>query len=112
MRDGAKVSANFTVAGPAVLDSWPEVDNPDTTIDDAGTTVTDITVQGVAVSPAFDPDVFTYTANVVDPATVVKSDFEVVGPDAGDVRITKNGLVFTIEVASAPGDPVYTVTVS
>ena len=112
MRDGAKVSANFTVDGPAVLDAWPTVDNPDTTVDDEATTVTDITVQGVAVSPAFDPDVFTYTANVVDPATVVKSDFEVVGPDAGDVRITKNGLVFTIEVASAPGDPVYTVTVS
>ena len=112
MRDGAKVSKNLTVDGPAVAEPWPAVDNPDTTVDDSNHVVEGITVQDVAVSPTFAPGTYTYTADVADPASVTKSDIKVLGPDAGDVRITKNGLVFTIEVAGAPGDPVYTVTVS
>lgn len=112
MRNGVSQTVTLAVSGVATLDAWPAVDNPDNPADDVQNRVTDITVQGVAVSPAFAYNTYTYTANVTDPATVVKSDFDIVGPDAGDVKITKNGLVFTIEVASAPGDPVYTVTVS
>jgi len=112
MKDGATAEITLTVTGVAVLDAWPAVDNQDNEGDDLTNQVTGITVQGVAVSPTFDPAVFTYTANVVDPATVVKGDFEVFGPDAGDVTITKSGLVFTISVPSAAGDPVYTVTVN
>lgn len=117
MRDGATAEITLTVSGEAVLDAWPEVDDPSTTADDSMHRVTGIEVQGVPVTkvaPAtggFQYDVYTYEADVVDPATVTKSDIAVFGPDAGDVRITKSGLVFTIEVASAPGDPVYTVTV-
>jgi hypothetical protein len=112
MKDGATAELTLTVTGVAVLDAWPAVDNQDTTGDDDTNRVTGITVQGVPVSPTFVHDTYTYTANVVDPATVTKSDFEVFGPDAGDVTITKSGLVFTISVPSAEGDPVYTVTVN
>ena len=112
MRNGVSQSVTLAVSGIVTLNAWPNVDNQDTTADDVQNRVTDITVQDVAVSPAFAHDTYVYTANVTDPNTVTKSDFTIVGPDAGDVRITKNGLVFTIEVASAPGDPVYTVTVS
>lgn len=112
MKNGPFAELALTVSGEAVLDAWPATDNPDTTSDDVQNRVTNITVQGVAVSPTFAYNTYTYTANVVDPATVVKSDFVVTGPDAGDVTITKSGLVFTISVPSAPGDPVYTVTVS
>lgn len=111
MRDGAKQSITLTVSGIATLDAWPAVDNPDTAADDAANRVTGITVQGVPVSPAFAHDTYTYTADVADPASVTKSDIVVTGPDRGDVTITKSGLVFTITVNSAAGDPVYTVTV-
>jgi hypothetical protein len=112
MKDGATAELTLTVTGVAVLDAWPAVDNQDNPGDDNTNRVTGITVQGVPVSPTFVHDTYTYTANVVDPATVTKSDFEVFGPDAGDVTITKSGLVFTISVPSAEGDPVYTVTVN
>jgi len=112
MQDGARQSATLTVSGTPTLDAWPTVDNPDTAADDDANRVTGITVQGVPVSPTFVYTTTTYTADVADPASVTKTDFEVFGPDAGDVKITKNGLVFTIAVPSAAGDPVYTVTVS
>lgn len=112
MRDGVRQSVTLAVSGAVVLDSWPTVDNPDTTADDVQNRVTGITVQGVSVSPTFVYNTYTYTADVVDPATVTKADFKVFGPDAGDVTITKAGLVFTITVNSAAGDPVYTVTVN
>jgi len=110
-KDGPYQTVTLAVTGTPTLDAWPAVDNPDTTADDAANRVTGITVQGVAVSPSFVYTTTTYTADVTDPTTVTKSDFDVQGPDAGDVKITKNGLVFTIAVPSAAGDPVYTVTV-
>jgi len=112
MQNGPSQTITLAVAGTPTLDAWPAVDNPDTAGDDAAHRVTGITVQGVAVSPAFDPAVTTYTADVPDLANVAKSDVQVQGPDAGDVKITKAGNVFTISVPSAAGDPVYTVTVS
>lgn len=112
MHDGPKQSITLAVSGTATLDAWPAVDNPDTTADDAANRVTGITVQGVPVSPTFVYTTTTYTADVTDPASVTKADIDVAGPDAGDVTITKSGLVFTIKVNSAAGDPVYTVTVS
>jgi hypothetical protein len=95
-----------------VLEAWPSVDNPDTVSDDVQNRVTAISVAGVPVVPAFAYGTFTYTADIADPSTVAKSDVVVSGPDTGDVKITKAGNVFTISVPSAPGDPVYTVTVS
>ena len=112
MQNGARQSITLAVTGIATLDAWPAVENPDTPADDAQYRVTGITVQGVAVSPTFAYGTTTYTADVADPSTVTKSDIDVQGPDAGDVKITKNGNVFTISVPSATGDPVYTVTVS
>jgi hypothetical protein len=112
MQNGAKQSVTLAVSGTPTLDAWPSVDNQDTTADDTANRVTGITVQGVAVSPTFVYNTYTYTADVTDPASVTKSDIVVAGPDAGDVQITKSGLVFTIKVFSAAGDPVYTVTVS
>ena len=118
MLDGARQSVTLTVEGIATLDAWPNADNPDTTADDETYQVKGITVQGVAVTQTAAPgqpfvyNVYDYTADVSDPATVTKTDIVVDGPDAGDVKISKNGLVFTITVHSAAGDPVYTVTVS
>jgi len=112
MQNGKSASITLTVSGPVVLEAWPAVDNPDTTADDVQNRVTGITVAGVAVSPTFAYNTYTYTADIADPSTVTKSDVKVFGADAGDVKITKSGNVFTITVASAPGDPVYTVTVS
>jgi hypothetical protein len=113
MRDGARQSVTLAVTGTVVLDAWPTVDNPDTAADNASNVVTGITIQGVAVSPAFDPDVFTYTANVAD-LPVDEDDVEVTadGIDAGDIAITVEGNTVTVEAAGAAGDPVYTVTVS
>jgi len=111
MQNGPYQEVTLAVTGTPTLDAWPAVDNPDTTADDAANRVTGITVQGVAVSPTFVYTTTTYTADVADPATVTKSDFDVQGPDAGDVKITKSGNVFTVSVPSAAGDPVYTVTV-
>jgi len=110
-KDGPYQTVTLAVTGTPTLDAWPAVDNPDTAADDAANRVTGITVQGVAVSPSFVYTTTTYTADVADPSTVTKSDFDVQGPDAGDVKITKSGNVFTIAVPSAAGDPVYTVTV-
>jgi hypothetical protein len=113
MRDGASATATYTVTGPAVLDAWPNVDNPDTTGDNADHQVTGISIQGVAVSPAFDPAVFTYTADVPT-LPVTEEDVEVTanGLDSGDILISVDGNTVTVEAAGASGDPVYTITVS
>jgi hypothetical protein len=111
MIDGEYAEIVLTVSGLAVLDAWPNVDNPDTAGDDTTNQVTGIEVKGVAVAPAFEFDTYTYTVTVPG-GTAEKADFDVFGPDAGDVKIAKAGAVFTITVASAAGDPVYTVTVS
>lgn len=104
MRNGETSTAALTVSGPVVLEAWP-----------ATGTVTGITVKGVAVSPAFDPAVTTYTVTVPG-GSAAKSDVKVTtsGIDQGDLAIaTKDaGKTVTVEAASAAGDPVYTVTVS
>ena len=112
MANAPKQTVTLAVSGTPTLDAWPAVDNPDTTGDDAANRVTNITVAGVAVSPSFVYTTTAYTADVPDPSVITKSDIQVTGPDAGDVKITKAGNVFTISVPSAAGDPVYTVTVS
>ncbi|WNT44584.1 major capsid protein [Arthrobacter phage Tillums] len=113
MRDGARQSVTLAVTGTVVLDAWPAVDNPDTAVDDASNVVTGITIQGVAVSPTFDPGVFTYTANVAD-LPVDEDDIVVTadGIDQGDIQVTVDGNTVTVEAAGAAGEPVYTVTVS
>ena len=112
MRDGKTATLALTVSGLAVLDAWPNVDNPDTAGDNAENAVTNIVVQGVAVVPAFDPAVFTYTANV---ATLPVTEEDVVvtsNADEGDIIVEIDGNVVTVEAAGAAGDPVYTITVS
>jgi hypothetical protein len=110
MQDGKFVEVSYTVSGEAILQAW-DADNPDTTTDNTFFQVTGITVAGVAVSPVFAAGTFSYTVTVPGGVATI-SDFVVFGPDAGDVRISKVGGVFTISVPSAAGDPVYTVTVS
>lgn len=114
MRDGARQSVTLAVSGLVVLDAWPAVDNPDTTADNASNVVTGISIQGVAVSPAFNASTFTYTADIADVPGLTEDDVEVTatGIDAGDIAITVAGNTVTVEAAGAPGDPVYTVTVS
>lgn len=105
-KDGAKSATKvLTVTGDATI-AWPIAG-------DASMTVQGITVEGVAVSPAFDPAVFTYTV-VVPGGTTTLDEIAVAGPDTGDVLIELNeaGDVFTVTANSAPGDPVYTVTVN
>jgi hypothetical protein len=113
MRDGASATATYTVTGPAVLDAWPNVDNPDTTGDNTDHQVTGISIQGVPVSPAFDPAVFTYTADVATlPVTEEDVDVTANGLDSGDILVAVDGNTVTVEAAGASGDPVYTITVS
>jgi len=106
-RDAAK-SATLTlnVTGPAVGVSWPIAG-------DASQALTGITVEGVAVSPPFAPGTLAYTV-IVPGGTTTLDAVEVSGPDDGDVDIALNeaGDVVTITANSAPGDPVYTVTVN
>ena len=111
MKDGKTAEITLTVSGIAVLDAWPATDDAGTTADDVRNRVTGITVKGVAVSPTFVYNTYAYTVTVPG-GTALKSDFVIAGPDKGDVKITNTGGVFTVTVASAPGDPVYTVTVS
>ena len=97
--DGKTTTATLTVSGEST-NLWPYTK-----------VVTGITIKGVDV-PGFSPTTYTYTGVDVD-GTVAVGDVEVHGPDAGDVVISVNGAgtVVTIGAASAPGDPVYTVTV-
>lgn len=111
MLNGKTATLALTVSGPVVLDAWPAVDNADSTADDAFNRVTGITVKGVAVSPTFVYNTYTYTVTVPG-GTATAKDVKVAGPDAGDVAIKVNGAVITATVASAAGDPVYTITVS
>jgi hypothetical protein len=101
-RDGETATITLDVSGVAVPE-WPESDP-----------VTGITVDGVAVSPAFAAGTFTYTVDLAPGATITPDDVEVTGPEANDVEVTVNeaGTVATISVPTAPGDPVYTVTVA
>ena len=112
MRNGATSTKTLTVSGEPVP-LWPSVDDAATATDDSLHQVTGITVEGVAVSPAFAPGTLAYTV-IVPGGTTTVDDVEVAGPDAGDVDITLNATndVVTISVPSAPGDPVYTITVN
>lgn len=99
--DAKSASLTVTVAGES-SSSWP-VARP----------VTGITIEGVPVSPDFDPAVTDYTV-VVPGGTTTLEQVKVSGPDYGDLEITLNpaGDVVTIKSPSSPGDPVYTVTVN
>ena len=99
--DAKSASLTVTVAGES-SSSWP-VAHP----------VTGITIEGVPVSPDFDPAVTEYTV-VVPGGTTTLDQVKVSGPDYGDLEITLNpaGDVVTIKSPSSPGDPVYTVTVN
>lgn len=98
-RDGKSASKELPVTGEAIP-VWREG------------SVTDILIKGVPV-PGFDPNVYTYSAVPVEGGKVTVKDIKVSGPDAGDVKITINadGTEAVIEAATAPGDPVYTITV-
>jgi hypothetical protein len=101
MRDGETATLALTVTGVSYPE-WPDTSGP----------VTGITVAGAAVEPAFSATTYTYTVDV-EGGTATVDDVVVTGPQAGDVDITVNndGDVITVEVAGAPGDPVYTVNV-
>ena len=75
--------------------------------------ITGITVEGVAVSPAFNPATLTYTV-VVPGGTTTMDEIVVSGPDENDVVIDLNedGDSFTVYSPTSPGDPTYTVTVN
>jgi hypothetical protein len=75
--------------------------------------VTGITVEGVAVSPAFTPGTLAYTV-IVPGGTTTLDEIVVEGPDTADVTITLNeaGDSFTVYSPTSPGDPTYTVTVN
>lgn len=75
--------------------------------------VTGISVEGVAVSPAFAPGTLAYTV-IVPGGTTTLEEITVTGPDTADVVITLNvaGDSFTVYSPTSPGDPTYTVTVN
>lgn len=75
--------------------------------------VTGITVEGVAVSPAFAAGTFAYTV-IVPGGTTTLEEIVVTGPDTSDVTITLNGPgdSFTVYSPTSPGDPTYTITVN
>jgi len=105
-KDGVKSAVKtLTVSGDSTV-SWPIAG-------DASQTITGITVEGVAVSPTFAPGTTAYTV-IVPGGTTTLDEIVVTGPDTGDVLIELNeaGDVFTVTANSAPGDPVYTVTVN
>ena len=98
--DGKTASKDLTVGGPSSA-VWPKV-----------APVTGITVKGVAVSPVFAPTTLAYTVTVPKGSTVAAKDVKVQGPDTGDVEVSYADNVATVKCPSAPGDPVYTVTVT
>jgi len=100
-KDGKTDTLVLTVAGEL------DTDYPESAV------VTGITVEGVAVSPTFDPAVFTYTV-VVPGGTTTLDEIVVSGPDTADVTVTLNesGDSFTVYSPTSPGDPTYTVTVN
>jgi hypothetical protein len=105
-KDGAKsATKTLNVTGDATI-SWPIAG-------DTNATETGITVEGVPVSPTFAPGTTAYTV-IVPGGTTTLDEIVVTGPDTGDVTIELNaaGDVFTVTANSAPGDPVYTVTVN
>lgn len=100
MADGKFTEQTLNITGD-MSPVWP-----------VGGPLTGITVKGVEV-PAFSPTTFSYTVPVQG-GTVTKAQVKVAGVDAGDVNIVVNeaGTVATISAPSAPGDPIYTVTVT
>lgn len=100
-QNGKTATEVVTVVGPSTT-LWPKV-----------SAVTNITVEGSALTPAFAPGTFAYTFDSTSTATqLVDTDqVEVTGPDTGDVEISASGAVITVSAPSAPNDPVYTITV-
>lgn len=100
MVDGKTTTLALTVTGE-LASLWPNQRE-----------VTGVTIQGVDV-PAWSPTTYSYTDVNVPTIPVTVGQVDVHGPDAGDVVVSINGTgdVITIGAASAPGDPVYTITV-
>lgn len=104
LRDGVTETKTFAITGD-ILPGWPGGNN--------GQVATDITAQGVSVSPAFAVNTLAYT--VVVPGGVLDSadDVVVVGLDPEGYTVTLNSAkdVATVEV-TAGIDKTYTVTVN
>lgn len=101
MKDGESATKTLNVAGVSG-EEWPkEIE------------VSDILIEGSALTPAFDPDTFAYTFSRETGTTGLTSDdITVTGPDRGDLVISINATTVVVYSPSSPGDPVYTVTVS
>lgn len=105
MKDGLSVSKNLTVEGEFQI-NWPAANTDDSP------KATGIVVSGVPVT-AFVPGTLAY--NVVAPDwTGDPTQVEVLGVDNSTVtvKVKADKKSFTASVPSAPGDPVYTVTVA
>jgi len=107
LRDGETTTRTFSLTG-ALTPLWPVGGVP------AGSdqVPTDIVVEGVSVSPAFDPAVTAYTVIVAGGTTTVE-EVVVEGVDPENYTVTLNGGndVATIEILAGV-DMVYTVTVN
>jgi hypothetical protein len=107
LRDGETITRTFLLTG-ALLPQWPVGGNPAGAED----VPTGITVEGVAVSPAFDVDTLAYTV-IVPGGTTTLEEIVVAGLEEGSYTVTLNeaGDSFTVEV-TAGVDKTYTVTVN
>lgn len=107
LRDGETITRVFNLTGP-LLPQWP-VGGAPAGADDVPT---GITVEGVAVDPAFNVDTLAYTV-IVPGGTTTLEEVAVSGLDPESYNVTLNpaGDVVTIEV-TAGVDKTYTVTVN
>jgi hypothetical protein len=107
LRDGETVTRVFNLTGP-LLPQWPVGGAPA----GANDVPTGITVEGVAVSPAFAVDTLAYTV-IVPGGTTTLEEIVVAGLEPTSYTVTLNpaGDSFTVEV-TAGVDKTYTVTVN
>lgn len=99
-QDGFTATRTFSLTGE-LLPLWPRVDVP-----------SDIKVEGVSVSPAFDPAVTSYTV-VVPGGTTTVEEVVVIGLAADQYEVTLNGSNDVATVVTFPGgDKTYTITVN
>lgn len=100
-KDGKTAELTVTVTGESDV-TFPEAAE-----------ITGITVEGVPVDPAFDPETLAYTV-VVPGGTTTVDAIEISGVDESDYTLILNeaGDSFTVQNWIGEGDPVYTVTVN
>lgn len=104
LTDGVTETKAFTLTGD-ILPGWPGGNN--------GQVATDITVQGVSVSPAFAVNTLAYTVAVGDGTVDTPADVVVTGIDAEGYTVTLNGAKDVAAVKVTAGtDKTYTVTVN